>query len=134
MDQFSSDPIQPGEPRSPLAARLLEEWRDSPLRVRVFLCVLTGLAGVGCLYGGYAISHESPGWVSWLLTILILEPLGVACLLSLLLVAAPTPFLGFLFSGSIKRARGVVIAVGIAFGFGMLVGVAFVVRELWRAR
>ena len=134
MDRFSPTPIEPDEPARAEAAQLSDEWLDAPVRARVFLCVLTGLAGIGCLYAGFAISRDSPGWVAWLLTILILEPLGVACLLGLLVLAAPNSFLATLLSGSLRRARLVLILIGIAFGLGVLLGFAFVGRELWGVR
>jgi hypothetical protein len=104
MDRFSPEPIEPGTPLKPRMVQLLLEWRSSPRRLRATLSVYLSLAAVGCLYGGYAISVGVPGLASWLCTLLILEPLGIACLLAVTFLYVPNRVLGNLLA-AVSSAR-----------------------------
>ena len=93
------------------------------------LLLLYSLAGAyGGLYGGYLLLHETSHWAAWLVALVILEPIGVACALAVIVVLAPGSFMSAFLLGAVRRAMVGVGLVGAAFFlfiFGTLAYVAW---------
>ena len=51
------------------------------MRMRILLIVYTGIAAFGGLYGSYILIAEYSNWITWSVTLLILEPIGLFCLI-----------------------------------------------------
>src|SRR5437762_8803301 len=97
----SSSPADTG----PIAARLHAEWHAATARVRVLLVIYLSIGAWGGLYGGIAISREYPTVWGLGVSFLVLEPIGLACGLALISIAAPRSALAELLSGALSRAR-----------------------------
>ncbi|MEA2339436.1 MAG: hypothetical protein QOE82_3443 [Thermoanaerobaculia bacterium] len=71
--------------------------------------------GAGGLYGGYFLAHEVHHWLALLFSLLILEPIGITCLLALPAMIAPDSAAGTLFDWSVPRAKRAAAIVGILY-------------------
>jgi uncharacterized BrkB/YihY/UPF0761 family membrane protein len=86
------------------------------------------VGGLGGLYGGFYLAREVHHWLALLFSLIVLEPIGLTCLLAIAGMIAPDSAAGLLFDWSVPRARRAAAIVGILylllvaglFGFVML--------------
>jgi hypothetical protein len=98
---------------------LISSWQLLTARGKVVLVVYLVLGGAGSLYTSYFLFREAHHWTAWAFSILILDPIAVASVLCLIVLAWPRSALGELLAGALRRAR--VIAIGFIIVFGLLV-------------
>jgi hypothetical protein len=99
-----SSSLSPPE-TEPIADRLYAEWHAATTRVRVLLVIYLSIGAWGGIYGGVAISREYPTVWGLGVSFLVLEPIGLACGLALISIAAPRSALAELLCGALSRAR-----------------------------
>jgi|GEM_PF-4382040 len=90
---------------TPVTTRLLAEWHEATLRVRAILVLYLSIGAWGGLYGGIALSREFHNAWAWAASFLILEPIGLACLLALVSIVFPNSAVTELLAGALSRAR-----------------------------
>jgi len=128
------EPIEPGESANPIGARLISELRAAPIRVRMILPVYLVLGASGGLYSGYALTDSYSNWISWAISLFILEPIGIASLLALLVIVFPESAFSSMLAHALRRARLAAILVGMAFASFIAWALIFITAELWRLR
>lgn len=73
------EPLEPG-PRAPAdVARLREEWRAAPMRLRAVWTVYLVAGAVGGFSSSYALTSEYKNWIAWSIALLVLEPVALTC-------------------------------------------------------
>ena len=126
------EPLEPGGAVDSIGVRLLTELRAAPLRQRIILPIYLVISSFGGLYGGYALTSAYSNWITWSISFLILEPIGVASLLALLTMIFPDSALSTMLARALNRAKLAVILVGLAVA-GFFAWAAIVVAtEFWR--
>ena len=88
----------------PTAHNLRREFLEQRIVFRVFLVVILMVGVIGGLGGGFVLSREVHHWAAWAFALLFLEPVGLACLLSLVAFAAPDSFAAHFLDGALRRA------------------------------
>lgn len=127
------EPIEPGGGVDPVGVRLLNELHAAPLRQRIVLPVYLMISAFGGLYGGYALTSAYSNWITWSISFLILEPIGVASLLALLTMMFPESALSTMLARALNRAKLAAVLVGLAV-VGVLAWAAIVIAtEFWQA-
>jgi hypothetical protein len=109
------EPIEPRSGGELTLQRFLAEWRSSPVRLKIILFLYLVVAAFGGLYGGYALTSEYPNWITWSITLLILEPVGFLSLMTLVVILWPNSSFALLFSRAVGRAKLATILVALAF-------------------
>ena len=72
------------------ATRWIAEWSHLPLRGRILLATYMVIGAFGGLFGSHTVLTEFPrSWVAWAVSLVILEPVGLACALGLIVLAFP---------------------------------------------
>jgi hypothetical protein len=92
------------------------------------LILYLGIGAWGGLSGGYLLARELHHPVSYAISFLILEPVGLCCLAGLVALIAPDSFVAGLLSGALGRAKLALVLVfgsAAAFLLGMLSWVAW---------
>jgi MFS family permease len=72
---------------------------------RFLLLVYVVPGAFGGLYGGYLLAHEVRHWAAWLFAFLVLEPIGITCLLAIPAILAPDSAAAQFLDWSVPRAR-----------------------------
>ena len=133
MDSLDSEqgasPQQPGE-------QLQAEWREMTPEMRLFMSVCMSIGAFGGLYGGHTVlvlfSHH---WFAWALSLAVLEPVGLASALGLVIVNFPRSRLAGwaarLFASTLGRAKIAAILVGLVFGAAGVFVVGALLYALW---
>lgn len=114
--------------------RLLDEWRHAPLRLRILLTVYLAIAALGGLLGGHALISEYSNWLTWSITLLILEPVGAASLLALLLIYFPNSGVSRIFSHALTRAKLALLLIGVCIAGWFLFVAGYLALEFWKLR
>ena len=125
-------PIEPGEDVDPIGARLLAELRAAPLRQRLILPIYLLISTFGGLYGGYALTSAYSNWITWSVSLLILEPVGIASLLALIVMIFPESAFSSMLARALNRAKLAGILVGLAFAGFIAWAAIFIALEFWR--
>jgi hypothetical protein len=98
---------------------------------RSLLTLLFAVAGVALLVAG-RLAVVTDGWVAWLITLALLEPVGVLAILAAGVVADPTSRLSLYLNRALARRQyGSAVLVVVSLG-AILEGVRWCVRELIR--
>jgi len=127
-------PIEPGPDVDPIGARLLAELRAAPLRQRLILPIYLLISTLGGLYGGYALTSAYSNWITWSVSLLILEPIGTASLLALLVMMFPESTFSSMLARALNRAKIAAVLVGLAFAGFVAWAAIFIAFEFWRIR
>src|SRR5258708_35059467 len=102
---------------------LRREFVKGNVFFRIVFILYLVLGAFGGLSGGYLLIHETRHWVPWAVALTIIEPVGIACCVSLLALIAPESVFATFLQGAIRRAT-----IGVAIvGFTLF---AFVVSTL----
>lgn len=96
-------------------ARLLAELHAAPPRQRTILPIYLFISAFGGLYGGYALTSAYGNWLTWAVSLLILEPIGITSLLALVVIMFPDSVFSAMLAHVFYRARLAVLLVGLAF-------------------
>src|SRR5438093_7701340 len=108
--------LDPSAQPEGLAHRLLGEWQRAPFRLRVLLTIYLAIAAFGGLFGGHALISAYSNWLTWSITLVILEPVGAASLLALLFIYFPNSALARLLDHVLVRAKLALLLVGLCIG------------------
>lgn len=130
----SYEPIEPNESANPIGARLISELRVAPVSVRIILPVYLIVSSGGGLYGGYALTDAYSNWITWAISLLILEPIGMASLLALVVIVFPHSTFSTLLAHALERAKLAAILLGLAFAGFIASALIYIAAELWRLR
>lgn len=119
-----------GEDVAVLATRFLVHLVPFPLRTVAFLALTA--AGLGGLLAAFELGQASDHhWLACCVSLLVLEPMAVACLLSAFLLLWPSSALSEVFVTAWRRAR----VAGLVTGFALLTGLTWIsfylIHELW---
>ena len=115
------------------ATRWIAEWSHLPLRGRILLATYMVIGAFGGLFGSHTVLTEFPrSWVAWAVSLVILEPVGLACALGLIVLAFPHSAVTGWFTSTLKRAKTASIIVGLIFASAFLGSVVFLLYELWK--
>jgi hypothetical protein len=95
--------------------RYINELRAQHGCFRLLLLVYLSLGSIGGLYGGYLLAHEVKHWAAWLFSFLVLEPIGVLCLVAFVAGIAPDSAAAELLAWAVPRAARAAWIVGILF-------------------
>jgi len=126
---------QPITPNYVTDSRLLEllEWRRAArLRYRVLVATYLAVGAFGGLFGGHALVTEYGNWLAWAISLMILEPAGLACLAGFAFMLLPTAATGGFLTATLRRATLAVLVVGLAYAGTIVGGVLLVIWEYWR--
>jgi hypothetical protein len=96
--------------------------------VRVLLVLYLALGSWGGLWGGYLLAHELHHPISYAISFLILEPVGLCCLVGLVALATPEAWVAGFLSGALGRAKVALVLVAgslAAFVVGVVSWVAW---------
>lgn len=112
------------------AVRWVEEWFRLPLRGRILLTTYLIIGAFGGLYGAHTVLDEfSKSWVAWTLSLVVLEPVGLACAFGLIVLVFPRSRVATWFSSALKRAKIAAVVVGLVFASALLGSVSFLLYE-----
>jgi hypothetical protein len=126
-----TEALEPGGPLDPRLGDLLE-WRDlAPWRHRLLILSFLAIGAFGGLYGGFALAHEWPHWVTLAISALVLEPIGLACLAGLSFLVLPTRATGLFLSRVMPRAARAALLVGGLYAGVVLGLVLYALYEYW---
>jgi len=123
------EPIEPEGASDPIGARLRAELREAPLRLRIVLPIYLGIGAFGGLYGGYALTSAYSNWITWPISLLILEPIGVASLLALAVMVSPSSAFAVMLTRALARAKLAALIVGLAFAGFLAWAILYLVLE-----
>src|SRR3954447_19724343 len=108
--------------RNDTAVCFAEEWSRLPLRGRLLLTVYMVIGALGGSLGAHTVLVEfSHSWIAWCVSLIILEPVGLACSFGLIVLIFPRSLVSGWFSHALKRAKMAALVVGLIF-VGALVG------------
>ena len=111
------------------------EWLRRPLFARIIFSTFLIIGACGGFLGADSLIHEfSRSWVAWVVAMAVLEPVGLACALGLLVLMLPRTRFAHFFVHAIKRAKIASILVGLVFAGAILWVVYFLLYELWQMR
>jgi hypothetical protein len=117
------------------ALDLVQEWRGVSPRIRVLLVLYLAIGAWGGISGGFLLAHEIRHPLSYAVSFLVLEPVGICCLLALVaLVAlvAPESSLSSHLGVALGRARIAVVLVALTFALWLVAVVLWVAWEWFR--
>src|SRR6266850_7126094 len=98
------------------AARWINEWSRLPLRGRLLLTVYMIIGAFGGLFGSHTVLSEfSHSWIAWAIALVVLEPVGLACGLGLVVLVFPESKVAAWFTSTVKRAKIASAVVGLVF-------------------
>jgi hypothetical protein len=106
------EPLQPGEPIPPNVELLRTEWLAAPLRFRLFMTLYLVVAAWGGLVGGHLLTSAFSNWLTWSVTLLILEPVGVTAVAALIFLYWPNSWVAGLLGKALGRAKVATLIVG----------------------
>jgi hypothetical protein len=72
-------------------------------------------ASLGGLYGGYALAHEIHHWIAWAVALIIVEPIGLGCLLALGALFSPDSLAAHIFNSHLRRLQMSTLILGIVW-------------------
>lgn len=101
--------------------QLRRELRDTGVAFRVLAVLYLAIGAFGGLYGGFLLLHETRHWISWLIALIIVEPIGMACTLAFVAIVAPDSFVSSLLFSALRRATVGVVVIGVAL-FAFIIG------------
>ena len=133
MTHREYDPISPQLSRGVEVGELLHWWQRAPMRARVLILLYMAAGAWGGLYGGFTLAHEYRNLLTWSISFLILEPVGVACLFGFLYLVSAGSLGGTLLSRALGRAKVAVVLVFVAGAGVLVINFGFLLFELWRA-
>jgi hypothetical protein len=114
-------------------AQWVDEWSRLPFRARILLAIYMVIGAFGGLLGAHTIIGEFPkSWVAWGISLLVLEPVGLACALGLIVLVFPQSPIAAWFTSTLRRAKTASLIVGFIFAAGFLGSVTFLLYELWK--
>jgi hypothetical protein len=127
-------PIGPGAKVPDEVELLRVQWVEAPLRFRAFMTLYLLIAAWGGMVGGHLLTAAYSNWITWSVTLLILEPVGVASLAALVFLYWPNSWLGVVVQKSMQRAKLATLIVA-ACAAGWLVWVIlYFAAEIWKIR
>jgi hypothetical protein len=107
--------------------RFHAELAEAPAPAKWYLIVLLTLAGTGCAFATWMLFDAGTGWIAKATALLLTEPIGVACIVALLTMAAPESLAARFFGGAMRRAAIVARVVIFAFIATLIVdGIALI--------
>jgi predicted permease len=130
----SSEPIEPGGSAGTLpvhAEALLNNVSRLHVVVRFALAVLCGLLSWAC-FSGAARFFEYKHWISWVVILLLLEPMGIAMALGAVFFIAPQSRLSRWFMAALSRAGATAALFLLALGCGVATIIVAGLWELYR--
>lgn len=119
--------------RHDAAARFVEEWAQLPLRGRVLLAVYMVIGAFGGLIGADSVLAEfTHSWIGWAVSLIVLEPVGLACALGLFVLIFPRSRIAGWFCHALGRAKVAAVVVGLIFVSAILSCLTFFLYEFWK--
>lgn len=126
------------EPNSHLDHEVEEwrrEWSHLPLLTRWYLGALLLIGACGGLVGAHTVILEfRTSWVAWVIGLAVLEPVGLASAMGLLVLLLPRSVVARWFVSSLKRAKLASVLVGLACIGAILWVLMFLIYGLWKMR
>ena len=128
------EPIRP-EARLPVEIEALRvQWGEAPLRFRVFMTVYLLIAVWGGLVGGHLLTAAYSNWFTWSVTLLILEPVGVASLAALIFLYWPNSWVGAALQKALGRAKFAALFVAACVAGWLAWVILYFAAEFWKLR
>ena len=117
------------------AAEWIREWQCLPCRSRIVLTICLLVGAFGGLWGGILLTSDfRRSWVAWAISLLILDPVGLACALGLIVLIFPSSLLAHQFGKTLREARRAAALVGLIVVAALLGCFLFLLVELWKMR
>lgn len=128
------EPIEPGA-KVPASVQLLRtEWLAASRRLRLLMTVYMIIGAWGGLVGGHLLTRAHSNWITWSVTLLILEPVGMTSVAALIFLHWPNSWVGRLLDKALRRARVAMLILG-ACTLGCIAWVIIYFGiEFWRLR
>lgn len=126
------DPVEPERNPTAEVERLRREWLETSTRMRAILTVYLAIGAWGGLVGGHLLTSAYSNWITWSVTLLILEPIGGTSVAALIYLYWPNSWVGGQLQKILRRARLGMLIVAVCVIGWLVWAVSYLVIEAWK--